>query len=417
MRNRRHPEAGETAANRALASALRGLELLGTARDGAFDRLTRLAVAALDVDVSAIALVAGGEGRLVRFPHHGPPVTGLAASLCQRVVDDASPVVIDDILAESARQGPLVSPADIRAFAGVPLAAPSGRILGVLSATDHRPRRWSPRDLGVLWSLADWVLSEAELDVVRRRDRTRGEELETLVGERTASLERANRFLMAARADLSRSREETIWRLTGAIAARSGETGAHSRRMGLICAALADRTGVDPRRTELIRIASPLHDVGKLAIPDTILNKPGPLSPAERTVIETHAEIGHRMLAGSGEPLLELAAVIAHTHHERVDGQGYPDGLGGADIPIEGRIAAVADVFDALTNDRVYRPAFGVADAMTLMDAGRGTQFDAGVYDALRDGLPGILATVGSGSAGGVPAEGGPPDARDETGP
>jgi putative two-component system response regulator len=197
-----------------------------------------------------------------------------------------------------------------------------------------------------------------------------------------------------ARAAERRSRHATIARLAGAMEARNGETGAHSNRMGVTCALLAARMGIDPERAELVRIASPLHDVGKLAIPDVILNKPGPLSASERMVIETHAEIGHRMLAGSGEPLLELAALMALTHHEWVDGSGYPAGLAGDDIPIEGRIAAVADVFDALTNDRVYRPAFRLEEAIEMMDRGRGTQFDPVVFDSLREGLDGILAAV-----------------------
>lgn len=164
--------------------------------------------------------------------------------------------------------------------------------------------------------------------------------------------------------------------------------------MAATCALLAGRTGIEPSRVELIRIASPLHDVGKLAIPDSILDKLGPLSLAESMVVETHAAIGYRMLAGSGEPLLTLAALIALTHHERMDGRGYPRRLGGDQIPIEGRIAAAADVFDALTSDRVYRPAFGTQRAIEMMARERGTQFDACVFDALCEGLEEITAAV-----------------------
>ena len=134
-----------------------------------------------------------------------------------------------------------------------------------------------------------------------------------------------------------------------------------------------------------------MHDVGKIAIPDRILLKPGPLDAEERKVIQTHAEIGYRMLAGSGSEMLDLAASIAWTHHEHFDGGGYPRGLAGANIPVEGRIAAVADVFDALTSDRVYRPAFTVDDAIEEMQLLRGTQFDPAVLDVLVDSLEEVL--------------------------
>jgi len=225
----------------------------------------------------------------------------------------------------------------------------------------------------------------------------RDHELEELVADRTASLREANRSLVAMGESLTRSRAETVRRLAGAIAVRSGEAGAHSERMGAICASLAARLGLDPARCDLIGTAGALHDVGKLAIPDVILDKPGPLTRDERRVMETHAEIGHRMLAGSGEPLLDLAAVMARSHHERVDGSGYPYRLRGERIPAEGRIAAVADVFDALTNARVFRPAFGVDQAMEMITAGAGAQFDADVVGALHDVLAG----------GGVRAPGG----------
>ena len=138
-----------------------------------------------------------------------------------------------------------------------------------------------------------------------------------------------------------------------------------------------------------------MHDVGKIAIPDRILLKPGSLDAEERAVVQTHAEIGYRMLAGSGGEMLELAAIIARTHHEHFDGGGYPRGLAGSDIPVEGRIASVADVFDALTSDRVYRPAFTVAHAVAEMRLLRGTQFDPVVLDVFLDSLEEMLEVKG----------------------
>src|SRR3989441_201620 len=161
--------------------------------------------------------------------------------------------------------------------------------------------------------------------------------------------------------------------------------GRHIERVALYCDLIARRLGLNETFAELIRIASPLHDIGKIGIPDHVLLKPGPLDDGERSLIEQHAEIGYRILTGSGTELLDLAASIALTHHERWDGAGYPMRLRAEEIPLEGRIVAVADVFDALTSDRVYRAAFSPDSAVEIMVAGRGTQFDPTVLDAFLD--------------------------------
>ena len=126
-----------------------------------------------------------------------------------------------------------------------------------------------------------------------------------------------------------------------------------------------------------------MHDVGNVAISDEILLKPGPLTAGERAAVEAHTEAGYRILAGSPAPLLQLAATIAWTHHERIDGTGYPRRLTSDEIPIEGRIASVADVFDTLMRDRVYRPRMSREEATAVIVEGRGTHFDADVVDAL----------------------------------
>jgi putative two-component system response regulator len=142
--------------------------------------------------------------------------------------------------------------------------------------------------------------------------------------------------------------------------------------------------------------------VGKLGIPDAILLKPGPLTTEERDVMEGHAEMGYRILAGSDVELLDLAALMALTHHERIDGSGYPRGLAGDEIPIEGRIAAVADVFDALTSDRVYRPAFQPDEARAMMEEGRGKQFDADLLDLFFGAFDKVVAIRRSAGNGGA---------------
>jgi putative two-component system response regulator len=156
----------------------------------------------------------------------------------------------------------------------------------------------------------------------------------------------------------------------------------HGIRAGTFSKLLAEQIGLEPELCERIRHAAPLHDVGKVAIPDAILHKPGKLTAQERAIVETHTEEGHRLLKGSSSAVLDMAATIALSHHERWDGSGYPRGLTGEAIPIEGRIVAIADVFDALTSDRVYRRAFPVKDAVRMMSEERGKHFDPVLLDA-----------------------------------
>ena len=138
-----------------------------------------------------------------------------------------------------------------------------------------------------------------------------------------------------------------------------------------------------------------MHDVGKIATPDEILQKPGPLTIEERAVMELHTGVGHQILDGSESELLRMAATVALTHHERWDGGGYPQGLQGEEIPIEGRIVAVADVFDALLSDRCYRPAMSLEEAVTMMREGKGTHFDPRVAAVLLDNLEEVLSLRG----------------------
>jgi putative two-component system response regulator len=215
--------------------------------------------------------------------------------------------------------------------------------------------------------------------------------LEQRVAERTAELQQAVLRLEQARAEIARSREETINRLVLAIEFRSLETGQHVERIGHAAGLVAARLGLDTARCEMIRTAAPLHDVGKIGIPDVVLLKPGALTDEERREVEEHAALGFKLLSGAGSALLELAAEIAWTHHERIDGMGYPRRLAGEAIPIAGRITAVADVFDALTHDRVYRPALPVEEAVGIMRADSGTHFDPAVLTAFEASLGELL--------------------------
>jgi putative two-component system response regulator len=225
------------------------------------------------------------------------------------------------------------------------------------------------------------ALRRRSIELASEADRGR---LESDVVERTATL-------ASIVADLANAEEETIRRLALAAELRNVETGRHVVRVSHTAGLLAQRLGLDPKRCELMRTASQLHDIGKIGIPDEILLKAGPLSAAERSHMERHPEIGHRILSESGSPLLQAAAELALGHHEWWDGTGYPFGLAGERISIESRIVAVADVFDALTTARPYRPALSVEAAVAMMIAGRGSHFDPDVLDAFLASLEDVL--------------------------
>jgi putative two-component system response regulator len=176
--------------------------------------------------------------------------------------------------------------------------------------------------------------------------------------------------------------QELAHRLAIVAEYRDDETGAHAARVAAISGAIARELGLPVDSAELIELAAPLHDLGKVAIADAILLKQGPLSEAERRVMEEHTLTGARMLEGSEMPVLQVAAAIALTHHERWDGFGYPRRLDGPRIPLPGRIVAIADVFDALTSDRPYKRAWPLADALAEISSLRGSHFDPAVVDA-----------------------------------
>ncbi len=195
-------------------------------------------------------------------------------------------------------------------------------------------------------------------------------ELEQRVRERTAAL-----------AD---SRAETLQRLALAAEYRDDDTYRHTERVGLLSEQLARRMGLDDHQVALLRQAAPLHDIGKLALPDAILLKRGRFTADEFEAMKRHTVLGARMLSNSRSAVLQMAEQIALTHHERWDGGGYPAGLTGEAIPVAGRIIAVADVFDALTHERPYKPAWSLDDAMAEIVRSSGTQFDPCIVDALR---------------------------------
>jgi putative two-component system response regulator len=172
------------------------------------------------------------------------------------------------------------------------------------------------------------------------------------------------------------SREEIALRLISASQYRDTETGAHIRRIGLYTAKMAELMGMDDETIDVLRVAAPMHDVGKIGIPDAILLKPGRLTADEFEEMKKHTTIGASILRGSSTDLLKLAERIALEHHEWWNGSGYPQGLRGEEITLEARMVAVADVFDALTHDRVYKEAWPVSKALALIEDESGTHFD-----------------------------------------
>ncbi|HXB64918.1 MAG TPA: HD domain-containing phosphohydrolase [Solirubrobacteraceae bacterium] len=218
------------------------------------------------------------------------------------------------------------------------------------------------------------------------------EHLQASADERSQKLEEALQDLRLSETKVWASQAETIFRLARLVEFRDVETGHHLQRMSLYCEILARETGFPEQRCQLVRLASQLHDIGKVAIPDSILLKHGKLTPEEFEVIKGHSDTGFQMLSGSASEIVQMGAQIALTHHERWDGSGYPRGLAGDDIPEEGRIAAIADVFDALSSDRVYRAAFPVKSAIEMMQDERGRHFDPELFDTFFLALPEIEA-------------------------
>lgn len=232
-------------------------------------------------------------------------------------------------------------------------------------------------------------LRRRELELSRRHY---VEELESKVLSRTTALRDALEQLELGRATVQHAERDAVDRLVAALTIRSEETGAHIQRVGRFTALLGRRAGLNGHSEDEICLAAMLHDVGKIGIPDSILLKPGPLDREERAIMKRHAALGSELLADGSSPVLNLGAQIALTHHERWDGSGYPNGLAGDQIPAAGRLAAIGDVFDALTSDRVYRRAMPVAEAVAQMRAERGRQFDPVLLDVFCDALDEIAA-------------------------
>ena len=254
-----------------------------------------------------------------------------------------------------------------RLTAGVALAGAAGA--GAVLAAGPGAAIVCVMALAIAAGLVGWLAGERHREALQQE-----------IGDRSSELRKALTELEIAQA-------ETVRRLSMAVEFRDEDTGAHIERIGRFSTLLAEQIGLEEELCARMVHAAPMHDVGKVAIPDAILLKPGRLTAEERAIVETHAEEGHRLLKGSSSAILDMAATIALSHHEKWDGSGYPRGVAGEAIPIEGRIVAIADVFDALTSDRVYRKAFAVEKAVEMMREERGKHFDPVLLDAFMEVL------------------------------
>lgn len=193
--------------------------------------------------------------------------------------------------------------------------------------------------------------------------------------------------------EIEETQREIIFTMGEIGESRSKETGNHVKRVAEYSYILALALGIAPAEAEILKMASPMHDIGKVAIPDSVLKKPGKLTEEEFEVMKSHTDIGYNLLKNSRRRILKTAAIVAEQHHEKWDGKGYPRGLKGEEIHIYGRITAIADVFDALASDRVYKKAWELDRILNLFKEERGRHFDPDVVDAFFERLPAILKT------------------------
>ena len=228
-----------------------------------------------------------------------------------------------------------------------------------------------------LWELTQRVRNSLEIQILYRRAREFNAVLEAKVEERTR--------------ELRETQLDVVRRLATAAEFRDNETGQHIVRMSVFAHRIALSAGLSEAEAADIRDAAPLHDIGKIGIPDAILLKKGKLDPEEWEIMQRHAEIGGQILQGAISPQIALAREIAMTHHEKWDGSGYPRGLAGEAIPIAGRIVAVADVFDALTTERPYKRPWPVEQAVDYIVGAAGKHFDPALVEVFRRELPAIL--------------------------
>lgn len=377
----------EVLRNPARLRALEKTGLLDAAAGPAFDCYTRIAQRSLDVSVATVNLLNGERqvhvSRKSRSGRGGERRDSpLSHSYCQYVVAHEEPLVVPNARRHPwLSDNPAIEAYDAVAYVGFPLVTEDGHTLGTLCVLDDEPREWTDDEVELVRDVAEAATREVWLrHDVDRRARIE-EELDRRVRVRTRQLEEAQ--------------DEILARLGAACEFRDDETGAHIRRVGALSASLAGALDRGDEWVVLIGKAAPLHDIGKVGIPDDILLKEGPLTDEEFENVKEHTLIGAELLADGNSDVVQMAETIAHSHHERWDGTGYPRGLAGEEIPLAGRIVAVADAFDVMTHDRPYREALSLEEALEEIDANAGGQFDPRVASVLLQGVQEILDEAG----------------------
>jgi HD-GYP domain-containing protein (c-di-GMP phosphodiesterase class II) len=274
-----------------------------------------------------------------------------------------------------------------------------GQAFGELAALNATPRSAS---VIAIEDCETIEIAKQELDAVLDRHaaatrRMLGALARSLTLAKEEVARQNNTLEMAVRdrtAELRETQLEVVRRLSHAAESRDHETGVHITRMSRMCSRLALAAGATPMEAELLLQAAPMHDVGKIAIPDRILRKPGKLEPDEWEIMQSHTRIGAELLAGSRSPVVQLGEAIALTHHERWDGSGYPRGLRGEEIPFSARVVAVCDVFDALISDRPYKAAWSVDDALREIKSESGGHFEPRLVQAFESAFPDMVQIV-----------------------
>ena len=315
-------------------------------------------------------LLAGDDAAALEELHHALLAAGAVPATCTGDPAEVAAVVAHDppaaVVAVGADPDALRARLDPLGLDGGPEVVPVADLLAP-------GERFGPAAARRLRAIVD-----------RRSLRARQSELEAVVAAQA----------VARRRDLESASLDALRRFAIAAEYRDDNTHEHTQRVGELAARLARHLGHDDRTVRLLREAAPLHDLRKIAIPDRVLLKPGKLTTEEFEVVKTHAVLGARVLAGSESDLLRAAERVARSHHERWDGTGYPDGLAGEDIPLEGRLVHVADVFDVLVHERPYKESWTVEAAAEEIRRGTGTQFDPDVVRAFEALDAGALEKV-----------------------
>ncbi len=288
------------------------------------------------------------------------------------VVKNIEPILIEDISQNPDLQSSLIGLKNT-SFISVPLQRKKSEFI------ESHPLTINEQDVIAVLNVTDKsdgeIFSETDLKVLK------------IIANHGASAIENARLIR----EIETAQREIVFTLGEIVETRSRETGSHVKRVAEYSKLLALKFGLSTKEAEILRLASPLHDVGKVGIPDAILNKPGPLTPTEFNIIKTHTTIGYDMLSKTKGVVLQSAAIIALEHHERFDGNGYPNGKKGKDIHIFGRIVGIADVFDALGVERVYKRAWTLDEIKEYFAEQRGKQFDPDLVDIFFSNIKEIL--------------------------